>query len=84
MNTGKSNSYQMEQSLIDTLDKLKGGKRMIDEIVEMILKEARAIDCEHPSMELYELLREINNKCWTLSRHRLEEERRKKKDESKH
>jgi len=56
---------------------------MIDEIVEMILKEARTRDCEHPSMELYELLREINNKCWTLARENLKKERREKSDENK-
>ena len=52
----------------------------IDDIVEMIYKEAKIRDCEHPSMELYELLREINNKVWILAGENLGKERRKKDD----
>lgn len=50
----------------------------IDAVIELILREAKFRNCEHPSMELYELLKEINNKCWTLSGELLEKERRKK------
>jgi len=53
---------------------------MIDDIVKTIYEEAKTRDCEHPSMELYELLREINNKVWTLAREKLGKERRKKDD----
>lgn len=56
---------------------------MIDDIVRLVLSEAKVRDCEHPSMELFELLREINNKCWTLARENLEKERRKEDDENK-
>lgn len=55
---------------------------MIDDIVEMIFKEAKKRDCENPSMELYELLREINNKVWTIAREDAGKERRKKDNES--
>lgn len=56
---------------------------MIHEIVEMICEEAKAKDCKHPSMELYELLREINSKVWVLAGIDLVKERRKKEDENK-
>lgn len=56
---------------------------MISEIVEMIYAEAKSKDIEHPSMELYELLREINQKVWELARDNLDKERRKKEDENK-
>ena len=56
---------------------------MIDDIVKMIYEEAKTKDIKHPSMELYELLREINHNVWELARENLEKERRKREDEHK-
>lgn len=53
---------------------------MTDEIVKMILKEADKKNVIHPSMELYEILREINHKVWTAAEERLAKEGSKKDD----
>ena len=56
---------------------------MIDDIVEMILKEARERKGITPGVRLFRVWREINRKIGEIVHDLLKEERRKKEDENK-
>ena len=55
----------------------------IDDIVEMVLKEAREKDRKNIFRSLYGILEEVNNKAVSILVDHLTEERRKKEDENK-
>jgi len=56
---------------------------MIDEIVEMILKEARSRDLKDPLSQLPQIMEDLECKLFDVLDASISEERRKKENENK-